>query len=392
MPRTSDEIQTELVEHWLIRRGVPHAIHDYNAKTDVFTRMLPLMAVVFLLGAVATFGDRFTGWGQAGVLVAGIALLFVAIAAVNRFRGRRMFAMPEDIGLLEIIVFIAAAPLLALVFSDDRSTNAGGLVVLNVLVLVLGYLVTSYAVLPMLRWGVIALVRQFRRLAVLLARTLPLLLLFATFLFINAEMWQVAHNIPWEFFAIVIVFLLAAASAFLAFQLPAQVDQVDDFDSWREVCAIVATTDAPIKPDHDLVERRDRPDVDPLSAGERVNIGLLMFFAQFVQMALVSLVIGGFYVGFGLLTVREQTIDQWVEESASDPIGRLADFHLFGEEVLLTWELLAVSGFIAAISALQFAVSLLSDDVYRSAFYDDIENEVREVLAVRALYRDRIAA
>jgi len=56
----------------------------------------------------------------------------------------------------------------------------------------------------------------------------------------------------------------------------------------------------------------------------------------------------------------------------------------------VTWDHFAVAGFIAAISALQFAVSSLTDDDYRATFNHDLEVEIREVLAVRALYRETI--
>ena len=45
-----------------------------------------------------------------------------------------------------------------------------------------------------------------------------------------------------------------------------------------------------------------------------------------------------------------------------------------------------MAGFIATLSALQFAVSSVTDSAYREHFYDDMANEAREVLATRALY------
>jgi hypothetical protein len=94
---------------------------------------------------------------------------------------------------------------------------------------------------------------------------------------------------------------------------------------------------------------------------------------------------GTFFVAFGLFTVREETLLQWTEISAVD-FDPLARFSVFGAEVVVTWELFAVSGFIAAISALQFAVSLNSDEMYRKQFFASLDREIREVLAVRARY------
>ena len=58
--------------------------------------------------------------------------------------------------------------------------------------LALIYLWSSYGLGPMIRWGARRGRGQLTGLGPLVARALPLLLLFTTFLFINAEVWQVA--------------------------------------------------------------------------------------------------------------------------------------------------------------------------------------------------------
>jgi hypothetical protein len=130
------------------------------------------------------------------------------------------------------------------------------------------------------------------------------------------------------------------------------------------------------------------PDADPspgLGRSTQRNVGLLVVISQAVQVVLVALVIGLFYVGFGLLAVRRETVAQWTVDGGEV----IASFDVFGSEVVLTWEHLAVSGFIAAFSALQFAVSLITDATYREEFHDDVTGEIRQVLAVRSLYLDR---
>jgi hypothetical protein len=89
---------------------------------------------------------------------------------------------------------------------------------------------------------------------------------------------------------------------------------------------------------------------------------------------------------FGALAVRRDTILQWTTAGELDP---LAAFGVLGDEVVVTWEHLAVAGFVAAFSVLQFAVASVTDDVYRSEFHDDVALDVRCVLAVRALVHAR---
>lgn len=374
------------IERWFVRRGMPQIIDEYRATTDVFTRMVPYFILIFLLSALSTFGDKFTGWTQAAVLVAAITILASAAAFVNRLRGRRPFAWPDTIGVLEVGLFLTGSPLIALIFLDSRATRPLLLFVLNLALLGVGYVITSYGLIPMVRWGLRQMWREIRGIFTLLARTLPLLLLFATFIFINAEMWQVAHDLTWQLSLIVIGMVLAAASGFLLLKLPSELAVLQVFDSWSQIETKTNACAAPITTPPDL---EDPPEIPDLSGRERLNFTLLIFTAEFVQMVLVAMVIGLFYVIFGLLTVRRETLLQWTaitEQTLEDSLIFNGSLTIFGAEVLLTWELLLVAGFIAAISALQFATSQLTDANYRAQFSADVEGELREVLAVRATY------
>lgn len=68
----------------------------------------------------------------------------------------------------------------------------------------------------------------------------------------------------------------------------------------------------------------------------------------------------------------------------------LHDLSLFGTDVPLTAELLKVTGFLMAFTALQFTVSALTDATYRKEFLDDLTSDIREALAVRTLYLERL--
>ena len=369
----------QAVERWFIRRGVPHVIHDYRATTDVFTRAVPFLALVFLIEIFASFGDRFGGWAQFGVFWAGAAIALGAVAAVNGLRGRRLFQLPERVGVVELAVFVLIPPVLPALFSDDRLSDTAGLAVINIALLVGTYVVVSFGLLPMLVWAGAYSFNQIALIGRLVGRILPLLLVFSAFLFLNAEVWQVAHDFTWPFYAIVLGVVGLIALGSVAVRIPSELVGLARFASWEEVCDLIDGCDSPLAPatrPADLAVSA----VPPLDRMDRVNLGLLMFVAQAV---LVGVVIGAFYVAFGLLAVREATIVSWVASDALDPLAR---FGLFGNELVLTWELLAVSGFIATLSALQFAVSTITDKAYREHFYDDMTHEAREVLATRALY------
>lgn len=378
----------DAVERWFVRRGVPQAIFHYNATEDVFTRMVPFCAVVFLFGAMAALGDRFSGWSQFGIAAAAASILIALALILNRLRGRRLFALPSSIGGAEVTVFLIGAPLIALLFGDERLFGALTFLIGNAVLLGVAYLTTTYGLVPMFAWGLREVGVQVRGLTRLLGKSLPLLLLFATFLFINAEMWQVAHDLSPAFYTILIAMILLPAAVFLVLRSPDEVANLHSFRDWAEIDEIVDGTDAPLPPHQHTHMAGGVPEavvLEPLDGGEQRNIALLMLMAQLVQIVLVAAVIGAFFVLFGLLAVREETIVQWTEFNTGD-FAAITRFTFLGEELVVTWELFAVSGFIAAISALQFSVSLISDELYREQFFSSLEREVREVLAVRARY------
>ena len=113
-----------------------------------------------------------------------------------------------------------------------------------------------------------------------------------------------------------------------------------------------------------------------------MNLGLVVLFSQGVQIVLVSLMIGVFFIVFGLLTVTPATAALWSGVS----VNVLADWQWWGRPVALTTELLQVAGFLTAFSGFYFTVYVLTDVTYRREFLDDVLGEVREALAVRAVY------
>lgn len=369
-------------ERWLRRQGLPHLIEDYSARTDVFTRMVPFLVLVFFGEMAFAYGDRFRGWAQAGVVLLFLAVLTAAAAGVNRVRGRRAFRLPDRVGAPELAVFVLVPALLTMLSAVGRVWNDFlGVAAFNLVLLGVGYLMTSYGLVPMLRWSLEFMVDQIRQVFRLMARSLPLLLLFAAFFFLNTEMWQVAADFTPPLYAAVIGLILLGGCGFLIAQIPGEVSSLERFSSWGEVHTLAAAAGSPLAGAAPV--RAGEFTAAPLSRRAVFNIGLLIFAGQSVRVVLAGAVTGLFFVIFGLLSVRRATIEQWL---TADQIDQLAAFHLLGAEIVLTRPLLMVAGFIAAFSGLQLAVASLTDAAYRDQFFSDIAARLREVLAVRRLY------
>lgn len=378
-------------ERWFVRRGLPHLIDDYTATDDIFTRMAPFLAGVVFLEFFLAFGDRWTGWSQAVAFLGGIAALVGGVVLVNRIRGRRSFQLPDDIGVWELALYVVL-PIVPTVVGSQGSAvdNAVSVVAFNLVLLAVGYVVTSWALIPMMRWSFGQVRRQVTDVANLAMKSLPTLLIFSAFIFINAEMWQVANDFTLPLFGMVMLLLVGIGGIFIFVSVRRLTVDLARFSAWGDVRPRCANT-----PVEEIIPADDEPapDTPPLVRRAEWNVNLLLFVAQGIQVLLVSLVITTFYVVFGLLTVREETLLQWTT------VGELTyerdwavDIAIFGTDLIFTRQLLLVALFIGMFSGLNFAVQVITDDTYREEFIADMTAEVRDALAVRAVYHRRLVA
>lgn len=379
----------DLTERWFVRRGLPQLIHRYSATEDVFTRMAPFLAMVVFLEFFLAFGDRWNGWSQAIAFGGCLAALVGGVALVNRIRGRRSFELPSDVGKWELALYILL-PVVPTAIGSESAVwdNIVSIVALNVFVLGVGYVITSWGVLPMLRWSLGQVRRQIGDVATLAMKTVPTLLVFSAFIFINAEMWQVANDFTLPLFGLVIALIVGLGVIFVFVSVRRLTVDLARFERWSDVRPrCVGTPVAELVPGDDEAA----PDAPSLTRRAEMNVSLLLFVAQGIQILLVSLVVTFFYVVFGLLTVREDTLRQWTtaEEFTS---GRdwAWDILLFGSELLFTRQLLLVATFIGMMSGLNFAVQIVTDQAYRAEFAEDMTSEIRAALAVRAVYHRRL--
>ena len=358
-------------------RGIPHFIDRYSATRDVFTRSLPALSLVFVVELVGAVNLDWPLWGNAVALLGGLAILLGVWAATNRLRGLPALRRPERLGPAELAVFVLAPALLPLVFGGQL-VSAAATAAANLGFLVLIYLGTSYGVVPMSRWAVVQLWHQLGAVLGLLVRALPLLLLFVTFLFVNAEVWAVADAMGGPYFWAVAGLFASIGIVFLVTRLPREVDRLTVFDGVDELARCTAGT-----PVADAARAITVTDVPPLTRRQWGNVGLVLLFTQGLQVLFVSIMIGAFFVVFGLIAITPDIVESWTEA----PIGEsLASFDLWGREVVLTGELVRVSGFLAAFSGLYFTVYVVTDATYREEFFDEVVIDVRQAFAVRTVY------
>ncbi|MGI8694866.1 MAG: hypothetical protein ACR2JK_18520 [Geodermatophilaceae bacterium] len=372
-------VRRQEIERWLVRRGAPHVIIDYSATRDVLNRAAPLLTLIFLAELTSSLNLDFSWWQNVLAFLAATAVALTLVAMVNQARGRRRFQIPDRFGAPEVFAFVLLPPIIPLVIGRQVAQSVT-LLVVNVAVLVLVFFGTSYAVVPMAAWSLRIIGAQMRNVAVVLARTLPTLLLFSVFMFLNAEMWKVSAEIPTAYFLGVVALFMALGSALLVLRLPQDVVALERFESWanvRDTCS--GTPAVPAVP----ADEEPLTEPVPLRRTERFNIALMLFVSQGLQALLVGLIVTAFYLLLGLLTVGAPTFTQWVGRDAV-PLGPTVS--LFGGQVAVTRELLITAAFIGTVGGLQFLVTAVTDASYRDEFFGEVRSELREIFAVRKVY------
>lgn len=285
-------------------------------------------------------------------------------------------------------MFTIAPAIPPLLFGTRPLLTAEGIVAGNVLILVLVYLVVGFGLVPTSVWAIRQTFRHLSQLLTLMGRALPFVLVFSAFLFLNAELWQVAHDFTPLAFWFTVGLLAGVSALFVALRIPRETAEIARFRSWYEVHDIARRAESPlVDRDPDDLEGDCEP---PLSRPDRLNVLLVVLFNLGLQVVLVSIVIGLFYVAFGIFAVREATIVAWTTVDELPTSDVLARATLFDTDLVLTVVLLRVVGFIVAFSALQFALAAVTDATYREEFFDEVTSEVRHALAVRSIYLDQI--
>jgi hypothetical protein len=365
-------------ERWFLKRGLPHFIADYSPTRDVLTRAVPLLTLIFLFEVANAPKREFPIWLDIVAVAVGFGILLGAWMLANRIRGRPLLARPVDVGVFEIAVFVLAPPAIPLVFGGQwRSALATALG--NVLLLAVIFLGTSYGVVPLTRWAGSRTIRELEQVMSLLVRALPLLILFITFIFLQNEAWQITADLHGPYYGIVLGVFVAIGVGFSLIRLPRQIGELSNFESWDVVVGRVEGT-----PAQALV--REAPErhaaAPPLTKRQWGNVALVFLFSQFLQVLLVCVMVFVFLLAFGVLVVTEPVARGFID---SQP-HVLASLDLWGRNLVITEELLRVTGFLTVFSGLYFAVTAQTDETYRREFIGEILEEMRRSLAVRAVY------
>src|SRR5262245_35763534 len=348
----SDAERLQEYEDSFRHAGLPLFSEDISPYEDVFNRAAPLLGLV-LLGELLGAGNLdWTWWQNALAVLGGLAILLAAIASVNRARGRPPRAIPERLGRTELAGFVLIPAVLPLIFGGQVG-SALLTACANLLLLALIYAIVGLGLFSIIRWALARLASQLRSAFTLLARAVPLLAIFVLLSFPTQELWGIFSNPTRGIYAVTIGMLALLTAVFLTVRLPREARELE-----------VGQESA------------------PLSGRQLFNVELVMFVSQAIQVLLVSLMIAVFLTIFGVLVVDESLRVQWLGE----PGRELFHFHLLGERLELTSQLVRVAVGLAAFSGFYFAIAMFTDSTYRDEFLSEITSQILRSFKDRTEY------
>jgi hypothetical protein len=246
------------------------------------------------------------------------------------------------------------------------------------------YALTALNARPIVTWALSRTFGGLRTLLPMMSRALPMLLLFVTFLFINAEVWQVTSRLDGGVLWLTALLFGALSVAFLLVRLPEEVDKTDD--DVDDEFLVDACRNTPLE--EKCRELVDDPTADPaafaeVTGFERWNLILVLVIVQTVQVLLLAVTVFVFFILFGSLVMTNDVVASWIDEDQVNALPYLSN---------VTAELFQVSVFLAAFSGLYLTVSTVTDETYRAQFFSSVQRQLERAVGVRAVYlavRDR---
>lgn len=293
-------------------------------------------------------------------------------AARAGLRGRRL-------ATLALVVVLLGAAVGGLAWATETSYAAGPALWLTVTGLaVLWYAATALHARPILGFALSRTLGSVRFLVPMASRAIPLLLVFVTFLFVNAEAWEMTTNLPFGQLWVTVLLMFGLAVLFLLVRLPEEVDRVDD--EVDDAFIVRACAGTPLE--QASREVAADPDVDPqehaqVSGFERWNLILVLLVIQSVQVLLLSVTVFVFFMLFGSLVMETETQLSWTGRDAIPAAPFLPHVSL---------SLMKVSLFLASFSGFYFTVSAVTDDTYRRQFFSVVESQLERAVGMRAVY------
>ena len=369
---------------------MPQLIEGYSSEQRIDRRALPLIAIWIVVGTVWIWIQLSDGplASNIGSILLALGLTVTLIGGFLWIRKHPPFGSVSRLDLLDIAVIGLVPGIVASLITGDAGALPGFVTIGEVRLFTPGfiligvgiiYAVVSLGVLELAVWSLRHLRENVPQIAMLVARTLPMLLILVVFLLFASELWQASHEIGAVDLLAIMVLLVVVGGVLVVTQAREEIRHIEQrgpSSDWHE---LVADTPAAV-----TTGSRSGPaaDLPPLQRLERLNLVVLMLVSQFVQSLFVAVMVGLFIVLLGMLAVPISVQEAWV----GAPVNELISFSFIGEPRTLSSELLIASALLGGVCGLYFTGLALTDKTYRAEFHGRVIADIERIMTVRSVY------
>jgi hypothetical protein len=372
-----DTTQRRAAEAWFLDRGLPAVLRPGALVRRLWQRSAPALAafavfmansalVVIVTGKHTIDIDGHPTRTEWFVLVMLVLVLPIAVlvgwlvSRISTLRGRSLAATVAM--TVSIVGGLLGGPsprvLVDLMFEAI------------VIAAILG--LTACGAGSILGWAVQMTTSNLAAAGSMVSRALPLLLL-TILVFFNSPVWLMAATISRPRLWAALVFLTLIAAVF-----------------------VVSVTRDRVKPMMEARERADRhserlagtpfetmPDpanARALSRGERANVMFVVAASLLSQILAIAAMTSLLFLILGLILLSPELLAAWTRNGRSDGT-------ILGMTIPVPDSLIQITLFLGALTFMYVSARAVSDDEYRTRFFDPLIDDLRLTLSARNRYR-----
>jgi hypothetical protein len=372
-----DVTQRRAADAWFLDRGLPAVLRPGALVRRVWPRSAPALSgfAVFMANSalvVAVTGQHTidieghptrTEWFVLALLVLVLPIAVLVgwwVSRISTVRGRSVAAT--------VAVTIAIAG--GILGGPSPRVLVDLLFEAIVIAAILGLTVCGAG--SILGWAVQMTTSYLAAAGSMVTRALPLLLL-TILVFFNSPVWLMAATISRPRLWLALLFLTAIAAVFVV-------------SVTRDRVRPMLAADDPADDHPDGLARTpfetlpDPATVRPLSRGERLNVMFVVAASQLSQILIIAAIVALLFLILGLILLSPELLAAWTRNGRNDGT-------LLGMTIPVPDSLIQITLFLGALTFMYISARTVSDDEYRTRFFDPLIHDLRLTLRARNRYR-----
>ena len=377
-----DVTQRRAADAWFLDRGLPAVLRPGALVRRLWPRSAPVLAgfAVFMANSalvVAVTGKHTididghptrTEWFVLALLVLVLpiaALVGWMVSRISTVRGRSVAAT------VAVTVAIACGIL------GGPSPRVLVDLVLEAVVIGAILALTACGAGSIMGWAVQMTTSNLAAAGSMVTRALPLLLL-TILVFFNSPVWLMAATISRPRLWLALAFLILIAAAFVVSVTRDRVTpMMDSGEPAHDHSTRLAGTPFEALP--------DPASVRPLSHVERLNVMFVVAASLLSQILIIAAMTSLIFLILGLILLSPELLAAWTRNGRSDGT-------VLGMTIPVPDSLIQMTFFLGALTFMYLSARTVSDDDYRTRFFDPLIDDVRLTLTARTRYRAAVAA